>query len=395
MQKQSRVLHDEDCDEDEPLINIVQAAAAARQPGQLPRPLVVIASSSSSSDSSVGDDDDDELGKEQIMFFNPLFFEFQKNNWLTASTDAAKQFAARKLARGIKRKKCNESATQKRNKIQDPLPKINRRKPISHHAKTGPRSNRLARSEGEMSTEDEISGDSDVSTNTKNVCTCLETMWKNEVQDNDNVFEIWKDMTVEHEDFEASCLGASFEEFKQAQARNEDDHFVKYGAIIAANLSFSTSLQTGYTMITISTKRSRKTRIIGCSVSISSRSKPATAIVCAATTHQQFQDFTTASLENMQKRKNTMHSAKLRRGLTKKNNKCKCVFRLQMDKFFFWALTPTKWGGSCHSKHPPSYRIISCHMISYHIISYHIHITSERGRERSRKRDRAREGERC
>jgi hypothetical protein len=133
------------------------------------------------------------------------------------------------------------------------LPKIHRRKPISHASKSGRRDDRLARSEGEITTEDVFS-DQEHSCGAKKskiVCTYLETMWKDSVQDDDNICEIWRDITVQSDDFNDSKVGASFEEFRSSTAAEKDMHFVKYGAIIASNLSFSTSLMTGYTMITL------------------------------------------------------------------------------------------------------------------------------------------------
>ena len=138
-----------------------------------------------------------ESGDEQVMFFNHLLFKFQKENWLTASKEAAKQFEARKLARNTKRQKCNESAIRRRETqmIDHQLPKIHRRKPISHASRSGRRDNRLARSEGEITTEDEFS-DQEHSCGAKKskvVCSYLETMWKDSVQDDDNICEIWRD----------------------------------------------------------------------------------------------------------------------------------------------------------------------------------------------------------
>ena len=352
-----RVMRDADCDDDEPLVNmfIHNAVPASSSSSDLSDNLSVDAFSASESES----------GDEQVMFFNPLFFKFQKENWLTASKEAAKQFEARKLARNTKRQKCNESAIRRRETqmINHQLPKIHRRKPISHASRSGRRDNRLARSEGEITTEDEFS-DQEHSCGAKKsklVCSYLETMWKDSVQDDDNICEIWRDITVESDDFNDSKVGASFEEFRSTTAADKDMHFVKYGAIIASNLSFSTSLITGYTMITISTKRKQKTRIIGCSVSIASRSRKATAIVAAATTQLEFENFTSASLHANDQRSNILHSAKMRRGLTKKNNNCKCVFRLHMDKFFFWCLTPRR-NGSHHSKHPTNAHLLKQHV---------------------------------
>ena len=259
MQSQPRrVMHDADC----PSSSSDLSENSSAQP----------ASSASESES----------GDEQVMFFNPLFFKFQKDNWLTASKEAVKQFEARKLARDTKRQKCNESAIRRRETQTTDLqlPKIHRRKPISHASKSGQRNNRLARSEGELTTDDEIIDQDNEcgAQNSKIVCNYLETMWKDSVQDDDNICEIWRDITVQSDDFNDSKVGASFEEFRSTIAADQDIHFVKYGAIIASNLSFSTSLTTGYTMITISTKRKQKTRIIGCSVSIASRSRKATAL---------------------------------------------------------------------------------------------------------------------
>jgi hypothetical protein len=186
-------------------------------------------------------------------------------------------------------------------------------------------------------------------------------MWKDNVHDDDNICEIWQDITIENDDFNHSNIEASFSDFKNATAAHQDKHFVKYGAIIASNLSFSTSLLTGYTMITISTKRNQRTRIIGCSVSIASRSRKATAIVPAARTQQEFENFTSASLHANEQRSNILHSAKMRRGLTKKNNNCKCVFRLHMNKFFLWCLTPRR-NGSHHSKHPTNAHLLKQHV---------------------------------
>ena len=104
MQSQPRrVLRDADCDDDEPLVNMFIHNNA----------VPASTSSSDSSDNSSVDEfsaSESESGDEQVMFFNPLFFKFQKDNWLTASKEAAKQFEARKLARDTKRQKCNESA---------------------------------------------------------------------------------------------------------------------------------------------------------------------------------------------------------------------------------------------------------------------------------------------
>jgi hypothetical protein len=50
-------------------------------------------SENSSADASLASES--ESGDEQVMFFNPLFFKFQKDNWLTASKEAAKQEMAR------------------------------------------------------------------------------------------------------------------------------------------------------------------------------------------------------------------------------------------------------------------------------------------------------------
>jgi hypothetical protein len=241
------------------------------------------------------------------------------------------------------------------------LPKIYKRKPISHASKSGLRDNRLARSEGEITTEDEIDQEHGQEHGSKIVCNYLETMWKDNVRDDDNICEIWRDITIESDDFNESNIGASFSHFKNATAALEDMHFVKYGAIIASNLSFSSSLQTGYTMITISTKRKQRTRIIGCSVSIASRSRKAKAIIPAASSQQEFEEFTSVSLHAIEQRSNILHSAKMRRGLTKKNNKCKCVFRLHMNKFFFWCLTPRR-NGSHHSKHPPNAHLLKQHV---------------------------------
>jgi hypothetical protein len=342
MQSQPRrVMHDADC----PSSSSDLSENSSAQP----------ASSASESES----------GDEQVMFFNPLFFKFQKDNWLTASKEAVKQFEARKLARDTKRQKCNESAIRRRETQTTDLqlPKIHRRKPISHASKSGLRDNRLARSEGEMTTDDEIIDQDNAcaAPNSKIVCDYLETMWKDNVQDDDNICEIWRDITIESNDFNDSNIGASFSAYKNATEAHQDMHFVKYGAIIASNLCFSASLLTGYTMITISTKRNQRTRIIGCSVSIASRSRKATAIVPAARTQQEFENFTSASLHANEQRSNILHSAKMRRGLTKKNNNCKCVFRLHMNKFFLWCLTPRR-NGSHHSKHPTNAHLLKQHV---------------------------------
>jgi len=147
MQSQPRrVLRDADCDDDEPLVNMFIRNA-----------IPFSSSSSDLSDNSSVDEfsaSESESGDEQVMFFNPLFFKFQKDNWLTASKEAARQFESRKLANDIKRHKCNESAMRRRETqtIDLQLPKIHRRKPISHASKSGRRDDRLARSEGEITT---------------------------------------------------------------------------------------------------------------------------------------------------------------------------------------------------------------------------------------------------
>lgn len=224
--------------------------------------------------------------------------------------------------------------------IDAPLPKIHRRKPTSHHAKGGPRPDRQARSEGDLSTEDEYRGVADDSQESKNACILLVSMWKDKVHDDDNVVEIFQRLTVEVEDFD------------------------KFGAIIASNLIFSTSLQTGYTMITTSTRRRDSTRIIGCSVSIASRSRKPSFVVPASLTQQDFSNFTTASLAINNQRANKLHSASRRRGLTKKNSNCKCVFRLHMDKVFgqgVWTLKPRKFG-SHHSRHGTNAHLLKQHV---------------------------------
>ncbi len=148
------------------------------------------------------------------MFFNPLFFKYQKDNWLTASKEAAKQFEARKLARDTKRQKCNESAIRRRETqmLDLQLPKIHRRKPISHASKSGRRDNHLARSEGEITTDDKIIDQDNAcaAPNSKIVCDYLETMWKDDVQDDDNICEIWRDITIESNDFNDSNMGHFF-----------------------------------------------------------------------------------------------------------------------------------------------------------------------------------------
>ena len=152
--RKSRVLRDEDDDDDEPLVNFMLAAAAAATERVIH---VVSSDSGSSSDNEEGFKS--ESGDEQIMFFNPLFFEFQKLHWLSASSEAAKQFAARKHARSIKRQKCRENAERRRERSQrldENLPKIHTRKRVSHHSKSGQRDDRLARSEGEISTVEEV-----------------------------------------------------------------------------------------------------------------------------------------------------------------------------------------------------------------------------------------------
>ena len=145
-------MHDADCDDDEPLINLFNVNA-------VPAALNVHPSSSSMQSSDASSASESESGDEQVIFFNPLFFKFQKDNWLSASKEAAKQFEARKLARDTKRQKCSESAIRRRGRqaIDIELPKIHRRKPISHASKSGRRDNRLARSEGEITTEEEFS----------------------------------------------------------------------------------------------------------------------------------------------------------------------------------------------------------------------------------------------
>jgi hypothetical protein len=226
--RKSRVLGDEDDYDDEPLV------------------IGVSSDSGSSSDNEEEEGFRSESGDEQIMWFNPLFFEFQKLHWLSASSEAAKQFAARKHARIIKRQKCRENAERKRARgqlLDGNLPKIHTRKRVSHHSKSGQRDDQLARSEGEISTVEEVDeNEIGNSQNTKNACILIEKMWKNVTPDHENIFEPFECVTVDAENFE------------------------KYGAIIASNLSFSTSMQTGYTMITTSTRRSDQTRILGCSV---------------------------------------------------------------------------------------------------------------------------------
>ena len=96
MQSQSRrVLRDADCDDDEPLINLFNAVPAA---DRIPNHVSPSSSSDLSENSSAGacSASESESGDEQVMFFNPLFFKFQKDNWLIASKEAAKQFEARK-----------------------------------------------------------------------------------------------------------------------------------------------------------------------------------------------------------------------------------------------------------------------------------------------------------
>ena len=55
-----------------------------------------------------------------------------------------------------------------------------------------------------------------------------------------------------------------------------------------------------------------------------------------------------------------MHGASNRRGLTKKNCKCKCVFRLHMDKLR-WTLKPRK-SSSHHSKHHTNAHLLKQHV---------------------------------
>lgn len=75
-------------------------------------------------------------------------------------------------------------------------------------------------SEGKITTEDVFS-DQEHSCGAKKskiVCIYLETMWKDSVQNDDNVCEIWRDITVQSDDFNDSKVGASFEEFRSSTA---------------------------------------------------------------------------------------------------------------------------------------------------------------------------------